>query len=356
MSTTENEPKRRIGRNPNRKDQEISVDNLVELNTVNNDAQAVLEREKQAVAKVQRLHERTLKQLEEVSSRVATSEAEYRTKERIFKDKESVLDAELQKIRNDVERQKQDFKDQLSKVSSKIEYKESVLDTKLKDKNREYQLKVKALQIDLEEAQKKTKDNSRIKELESAIRKARDETTLMSNNNRKIENELAALQADVTHERETITELTERIEELEKSNTQLSSVTEIREKLSEELKQLTKKTEEVEKELNSNKDNNEKIMEAKGNLRTLKNKNGDLIHERDHLEQNLTRIKAGLNPLAEGERDTGNVSRLANVTKESAYEKYGRAGRDRPGDDSRKVADAKQAREDEKKSVTLNSL
>jgi len=57
-----------------------------------------LEREKQNVQKVQRLNERIMNQLEQISTQVAATEAEYRMRESSFKDKEVQLEVELKKI------------------------------------------------------------------------------------------------------------------------------------------------------------------------------------------------------------------------------------------------------------------
>jgi len=192
------------------------------------------------------------------------------------------------------------------------------------------------------------KSNETIKDMESAIRKLQDEKNLLENNTRKLENQLAGIQSDITREKETITELEEQIAETEKSNKQLSGLNEVKHKLQLELDQLSKKLEEAEKEVEINKDNGEKIIQIKSILRNVKNKNEGMVQERERLEKNLSRIKAGMDPLTESERDSGNTSRLAKIEKESAFEKYGRGARDRSAED-RKAEDTKKSREDEKK-------
>jgi len=192
------------------------------------------------------------------------------------------------------------------------------------------------------------KSNERIKELESAIRKLQGEKNLLENNTRKLESQLATVQSDISHEKETITELEEQIAETDKSNKQLSGLNDVKHKLQTELDQLSKKLEEAEKEVELNKDNGEKIIQSKSTLRNVKNKNEDMVQERERLEKNLARIKAGIDPLLEGARDSGNTSRLAKIEKESAFEKYGRGARDRSAED-KKADDTKKSREDEKR-------
>uniref|UniRef100_A0A6B2KYU5 Nuf2 DHR10-like domain-containing protein n=1 Tax=Arcella intermedia TaxID=1963864 RepID=A0A6B2KYU5_9EUKA len=308
-----------------------------------------MEREKVQLTKVQKQSERILKQLEESTNRVAQSEAEFRVKERNFKDQEEKLNVEIQKLRSQIERQKNEIKEQMAKVNEKVDYKEKVLENKLADKNRDYQLRLNAIKIDIEDAQKKLKDNEKVLEIEFSIRKFKDDRKLTEENIRKLESQLNSINLDIAHEKDTTTELQEQIEETEKSNKQLSTYADLTDQLEQDLKKLSTQQDQIEKDLNTNKDNSDLIISLKSNLRSMKNRNEDLVHERERLEKNLSRVKAGFEPLKEGERDSS-VSRLEKVEKESAYEKYGRAGRtaDR-GQDDKKAADARQAREDEKK-------
>jgi len=58
-------------------------------------------------------------------------------------------------LKSEIDRQKLEKKEQMKKINEKREYKEKVLEKKLQDRNRDYQQKVNALKIDIEEAQKK---------------------------------------------------------------------------------------------------------------------------------------------------------------------------------------------------------
>jgi chromosome segregation ATPase len=287
-----------------------------------------------------------LKQLQESTHRITTTESDYRTKEKEYKEQIAAKELELEIIKKDIERSKQDLKDQLHKIKEKIKYKDEVFDKKLNDRNRDYQLKVKATKVDIEESQKKSKDIEKIRDLELQLRSTLDEKTQVENSNVKLENQLHSIQQEIHREKDSAAELQDQIKEMERSNTKLSESNQKKDSYSQELNTLTKKVQEAEKELSSNKDLDEKIIDLKSTLRSLKNKNEDLTQEKERLEKNRTRAKSGLDIITD-DHEPSTVSRInRNADKESPYDRITRANRT---EERKTAADTRQSREDEKK-------
>eukprot|EP01125_Pyxidicula_operculata_P019937 TRINITY_DN725_c4_g1_i1.p1 TRINITY_DN725_c4_g1~~TRINITY_DN725_c4_g1_i1.p1 ORF type:complete len:811 (+),score=265.10 TRINITY_DN725_c4_g1_i1:949-3381(+) len=256
-----------------------------------------LELEKLAQQKEQRVNERFLKQLEDLTIRASSLEMEYRSKERDFKQKESALKVELEKLRVEVEREKAEINDEMAKAQSKIEFKQKTFQDKLLAKKSEHQKIVEDLKYDIEEAQDRMEISSRIQELEVSIREETEDYNDAEMKNRKLDADLENVLVELEKERANLDQFKEQLQELENSNKELIEVTNAKDNFERELVQVRKNLEKLTKEAEDNKDNPDTIVQLKSKARQLKNKNDDLLAERIRIEKAITRLKSGLDQL-----------------------------------------------------------
>lgn len=252
-----------------------------------------LEAEKANLQKAQRANERLMKRMEEVTVRSATKEAEFRLKERDFRDRETRLLGDLEKTEKEITRAKEEIRTQTAKIEARLATKDQDFDKREEKKANLHAIAVKDLKNKIEEAKKAVSDTAKVLKLEAQVREIQDEIRVISAENRKIQGDNQEKLDEIKATKDNITKVKDKLKELDDGQIQMSGVAAEKKKLTRELEDFQKELKEIQQNM-VDKDEAEDVWSLKGDLRNAQAACDDLTAQKEKLNSQIDRVKSGL--------------------------------------------------------------